>query len=797
MPVLKKEFSATGGPGIPPRWTRSAKQGIGTSYFAGSKVWFTISSGMINEVYYPTIDHPQIRDLQFLFTDGKSFFADERHLTHTKIEYLQDRVLGINLVNSDPKGNYQIEKEVIVNPHQSVLLIHVKLSGNLNFLKTLRVFSLLAPHLDIGGWGNNGYVCEVSGKEILVANKGITWLAFGGTVPFLKRSCGYVGTTDGWQDLKRNFEMDWTFDCAENGNIALTGELDLSKTKEFTLALAFGHNLEAAVTQLYQSLGVPYKEHRERFIEQWVRAAHNLLPLGKVSSDGGKLYCASHSLLLAHEDKTYPGAMIASLSIPWGEAKGDEDLGGYHLVWTRDMVNSASALLASGNLSTPLRALIYLACTQESDGGFYQNFWINGEPYWKGVQLDESAFPIMLAWKLKQADGLENFDPYHIILKAARYLIAKGPCTPQERWEENSGYSPSTLAANIAALICASEFARVKGDLKAAQFIQEYADFLECHIEDWTVTTQGTLVPGISRHYIRILPVDPVNPKPLEDPNQGIVPIRNRPPGEQWEFPAKEIVDPGFLELVRYGIRKPGDPLIEDSLKVIDAVLKVKTPFGPCWHRYNHDGYGQKDDGGPYTGTGKGRAWPLLTGERGHYEFACGRDVSPYIKALEGFSIATGLLPEQIWDEKDRPERKLFLGRPTGSAMPLMWAHAEYIKLLRSVQDHQVYDFIPLVAERYWKNRKSVSLEVWKFNRQPNSVKKGRALRIQAEASFILHWSKDGWNTSYDSQSISTSLGIDYVDLPIGTDQKAPIMFTFFWVQSKHWEGENFKVDVF
>jgi glucoamylase len=796
MADLKNNFPASGGPGIPPRWTRSAKDGIGTSYFAGSKVWFTISSGIVNEVYYPTIDHPQIRDLQFLFTDGKSFFVDERHLSRTKTEYLQEHVLGMKLINSDPKGNFQIEKEVIVNPHQSVLLIHTKLSGSSQTLKNLHVFSLLAPHLEIGGWGNNGYVCEVSGREILVANKGITWLAFGGTIPFLKRSCGYVGMTDGWQDLKKNMQMDWQFDSAENGNIALTGELDLSEHKEFTLALAFGHNLEAAVTQLFQSLGVTYEELRERFVEQWVRAVNHVIPLKQFSHDQGKLYSTSHSLLLAHEDKTYPGAMIASLSIPWGEAKGDEDLGGYHLVWTRDMVNSASALLASGNLSTPLRSLIYLACTQESDGGFYQNFWINGEPYWKGVQLDESAFPIILAWKLKQENGLKNFDPYHVILSGAKYLITKGPCTPQERWEENSGYSPSTLAANIASLFCASEFAREKGDLKTAQFILEYADFLECHIEDWTVTTQGTLVRGIPKHYIRILPVSPEDSRPLEDPNQGTLPIRNRAPGKQWEFPAKEVVDPGFLELVRYGIRKPGDPIIEDSLKVIDAILKVETPYGSCWRRYNHDGYGQREDGGPYTGTGRGRAWPLLTGERGHYELACGRDVNPYIKAIEGFSSATGLLPEQVWDEKDKPRLKLFLGRPTGSAMPLMWAHAEYIKLLRSVRDKQVYDFIPLIAERYWKNKKPNSLEVWKFNRQPKSVQKGTTLRILAEAAFTLHWSKDGWITCYDSRSSSTALGIDYLDIPTTRNQNSPILFTFFWTNANHWEGKNFKVDV-
>src|SRR4029453_8719457 len=254
------------------------------------------------------------------------------------------------------------------------------------------------------------------------------------------------------------------------------------------------------------------------------------------------------------------------------------------------MVKSASGLLACGNTELPLRSLIYLACSQRPDGGFYQNFWIDGEPYWRGIQLDEVAFPILLAWRLREAQALREFDPYPMVLRAARYLGEQGPATPQERWEENSGYSPSTLASNIAALVCAACFARERGDESTAAFLERYADFLECHVERWTVTTAGTLVPGVARHCIRIRPVDPDDSEPDEDPDRGFVPIRNRPPGAPAWFPAKEIVDAGFLELVRYGIRSAGDPLIEDSLRVVDAMLRVETPVGPCWRRYNHDG---------------------------------------------------------------------------------------------------------------------------------------------------------------------------------------------------------------
>ncbi len=315
-------------------------------------------------------------------------------------------------------------------------------------------------------------------------------------------------------------------------------------------------------------------------------------------------------------------------------------------------------------------------------------------------------------------------------------------------------------------------------------------------MEPWTVTTEGTLVPEIRRHFIRIHPVEVGDPQPPEDPNRGILLIHNRAPGLRFEFPAKEIVDAGFLELVRYGIRQPGDPLIEDSLRVVDTVLKVETPFGPCWRRYHHDGYGEREDGGPYQGWGKGRAWPLLTGERGHYELAAGRDVCRYIHALEGFAKGSGLLPEQVWDEPDQPEVHMYLGRPTGAAMPLMWAHAEYVKLLRSTADGQVFDFIPAVADRYRTHRDCASLEVWKPNRRVRSVRTGMTLRVQAPAPFALQWTRDEWRQAEDTRSTATALGIEYVDIPVPPGQRAPIRFTFLWTHGQRWEGHDYVVDV-
>ena len=475
----------------------------------------------------------------------------------------------------------------------------------------------------------------------------------------------------------------------------------------------------------------------------------------------------------------------------------DEDQGGYHLVWTRDMVNSVNAMLAAGDCATPIRALIYLDVCQEENGGFAQNFWIDGEPYWRGIQLDEVAFPILLAWRLKRENALQDFDPYPMVSRAAAYLVRHGPVTPQERWEEASGYSPSTLASNIAALICAACFTRERGDEATAKYLEEYADFLECHVESWTVTTEGTLLHGVTRHYMRILPASADNPNPDEDPNQGNITIANLQSGTRNVFPAKEVVDAGFLELVRHGVRSADDPIILDSLKVVDAVLKIDTPFGPCWHRYNHDGYGQRDDGAPFEGWGKGRVWPLLTGERGHYELAAGHNTKPFIQAMEKLASPTGLLPEQSWDSPDKPDAYMHCGRPTGSAMPLMWAHAEYIKLLRSVRDGKVSDLIPEVAKRYLGNGTNrCKFEIWKPMRQVRNVERGFILRIQVLARFHLHWSADEWKTVKDTASSNTVLGVEYVDIPVAAEQQGNIRFTFFWTATDSWEGRDYLVAI-
>jgi glucoamylase len=791
---------AFGWPGIEPRWTRSDKSGVGTAYSSSSQIWFTLWNGIVTEVYYPTVDRPQIRDLQYLISDGKSFLHEEKRDLTIKTARLSDHTLGYRCVNQDVRGRYTVTKDIICSPHSPCLLIRTRLKAKSKAIgDRLKLYALCAPHLEMGGYGNSGYVATANGMQILMAKKGGRWLAMGATVPFSKVSCGYVGTSDGYTDLHENYQMDWEFQHADDGNIALTGELDLSKTREFTLGLAFGNSEHRAVANLLQALGVPFAEHLAKYTAQWESGSIHLKHLEAYSFDRGHLYCSSFGLLHAHEDKSFAGALIASLAIPWGESKSDDDQGGYHLVWTRDMINSATALLASGDRETPLRALTYLAVSQSSDGGFAQNFWVNGDAYWNGVQLDEAAFPIMLAWRLYCEDALADFDPLNLVRKGATFLVRNGPVTGQERWEEASGYSPSTLASNIAALICAAVILRLRGERESAQFIEDYADYLESHIEEWTVTQMGSLVPDHPVHYIRLLPEAVGQGCPAEDKEERVLHIVNRAPSEENTFLARDVVDGGFLELVRYGIRSPLDPTIVASIEVIDAVLKVDTPSGPLWHRYNHDGYGQQANGSGFTNQGVGRGWPLLTGERGHYELAAGRTTKPYLRAMERFASDTGLLPEQSWDKANRPAIYMYLGRPTGSAMPLMWAHAEYVKLLRSTADGAVFDRIPEVSKRYLGKRDKLKrLEVWKPTRKVRRMHAGETLRIHGDSPFILHWSCDHGHSEFTIESSRNSLLIDYVDLSeVETVPNLAIQFTFFWIERQQWEGQDYVVTVF
>jgi glucoamylase len=796
---LDDDGPAFGSPGLEPRWTSSKKDAVSTAYAASSRIWFTASHGTLNEIYYPTIDRPQTRDMELLFTDEETFFHEEKRDFEYDFHYIDENALAIRIIANDITGRYTVTKEFITDPHHPVVLVNIKIEGDEDILSRLKCYALLAPHLDGGGAGNSARSLDIAGKRCILAWKNNVSLALGADCGFTRSSCGYVGCSDGYTDLSTHLRMTWNFGQALDGNLALMGEIDVAKHREFTFAIALGDGHHSALASMMQALSTPFVQHRKRFIDEW----HRALPpagLAELSTDGGKLMRVSQAIILTHEDKTYSGAFIASASIPWGASKSDDDLGGYHLVWTRDMVQSATALLACGRIETARGALVYLACTQHPDGGFAQNFWIDGNPYWVGIQLDEVAFPIILAWRIWKVDGLGKFDIITFITSAAAFLVRYAPVTQQERWEENAGYSPSTLAIVISALICAADILRAHGSEELSTFLEEYADWIEAHLDKWTTTTHGTLHPDIPYHYMRIRP--PAAGESFHDTRvpPGMIHIANRAPGEKFAFEARDIIDAGFLELVRYGIRRPDDPLIIDSLKVVDHVLKIDTPYGPCWRRYNHDGYGQRKDGGPFMGWGQGRAWPILTGERAHYELAAGNNVTPYITALEHFSSIGSMLPEQIWDYADLPSEEMYFGRSAGSAQPLVWAHAEYLKLLRSVADGKVYDRIPVVEQRYAvaRNMRTVHnhLGIFQVNRPISAVVQGGTLRIMDATRFSVTYTTDNWATKKELEArVVGRLGA-FADIPIAANQTGSIVFTLHWPEAGRWLGHNYEISI-
>lgn len=785
---------AFGRPGVAPKWTSSSKEGIGTALSKESPIWFTLAYGILNEIYFPRVDCANTRDAQYLITDGRTFFHEEKRDLEHHLEYADARTLAFRQTNTDPAGRYRIVKETITDPRSPVVLINTRFEPLKPETKDFQIYFLLAPHLGNQGMNNNGRAMEFEGRACLAAERSGTALAVMASVPYLKRSCGFVGASDGWTDLSRNNEITWEFDSATDGNIALMAQLDISEEQEWTLAIGFGADEEEAARVASESLARGWKAARDEYVKGWNDYCDGLVDLSAEGSDQGRTYYTSAMVLRAHEDRHNEGAVCASLSIPWGEIHGDQEMGGYHLIWPRDLCQTAGGALAAGDRELPLRILRYLTKIQFKDGGMPQNCWVDGKAYWSGIQLDEVAFPIMLAWRLWKADVLENFDPYAMVRAGASYIIRRGPASPQERWEEDAGISPSTLSAEIAALVCAAEMARARDDEQTAKLCERTADYWATNIERWLYTTGGQLFEGHAEYYVRLDALDPDTLETDDDPNTGVIHINNIP-SEESGHPVCDIIDGGFLELVRYGLRAADDEHIKKTLYVYDKALRVETSCGSSWHRYNHDGYGQKADGSAFDGTGVGRAWPLLTGERAHYEIAAGGDVRKLIKAMECFANTGAMIPEQVWDTRDIPEKFMYNGRPTGSAMPLVWAHAEYIKLLRSQRDRAVWDAIKPVYERYVVRGVTCDVQVWLFNHKLRTASVDRPLRFELNAPARLHWSADDWGTIEDTDLVDEGLGVYACEFAAGTLSAGAILkFTFFWTQENRWDGRDFSV---
>lgn len=768
--------------GLPTTWAPANKTGVGTSYEQTkdgqyqdsgptgiiSKVWFSIAQGIVTETSWGLIHEAQIKDLQLLMVGSDGVMEEERKDTQSKVDYLyKDNAgrplsLAYKVVSTSNNNKYVIEKHIFTDPDRQSLFVRMIITANEDGMTP---YLLVNPHMNNTGINDVAYVSN----DYLNAREGSDRFMSlqvrdnsGKGSAFEQVSAGFVGESDGWTDLHADGKMDFSYEYADHGrgSVAMTGKLHPMKkgeTRTFDLAVGFGVSHDSAVGQATATLNQGYTDVLKRFNGEgdYIGWSDYVAKLGGLSSmwsatgDGGALLQASAMVLKAHEDKTNAGAVVASLAIPWGDTVTSESYQtGYRAVWVRDFYQVATAFLALGDKDTALTAFRYLykfqvdKNTQNNHPGgavgwFLQKTHVDGQQEWTRVQMDQVAMPIMLAWNLWKSGAMDDAELrswYTKMLKpAAEFLVNGGdvhlsdntttiipPASQLERWEEQPGYSPSTVAAIITGLVVAADIAKsVANDPGAAAWYDKKADAFEQQLESTMVTHTGYY--GNKTYYLRV--TRNTNP---EDGN--VIDSSNG----QRAFSEKEVLDPGFLELVRYGIRHPKDPAILNSIIAVDdkrddAASRIFYTFGPekfpGWRRYAQgDGYGERiDNGANFIGNDshtRGRVWPIFTGERGHYELElakanAGGTLPPkeatrikdtYVKAMEKFANEGYMLPEQIWDDVgDNSTHHYVTGEGTGSATPLAWSHAEYVKLVRSLADGNTFNSYPIVRDRYWK----------------------------------------------------------------------------------------------
>jgi glucoamylase len=675
--------SAPGAPGTLPTWTPGSKEAVGTATSVNSRVWFTLEGGILTEVYYPRLDTADVRTLEFAVSDGKKIWIDSRDLLHS-IERINENALAFRQTSRDPEGHFALTKTYITDPQCDTLLIDVTFSG----APSDSLYVLYDPSLKNSGYGDTGF----SQDQALIAQKEGVATALISSGGFAQMSSGFAGASDGYTDLLLHHRLDWEYARAENGNVVQVARIP--STGHFTLALGFGPMPLEAVENARSSLRRSFASVSADYVQGWTKY---LGGLRHVSEHYRTQFQLAAMVLKAHEDKTYAGAMIASMSIPWGFAVPSDkpNVGGYHLIWSRDLYEVATGLMAAGDRAAAERALNYLLTVQQKpDGSFPQNSWLDGRPYWTALQMDEISYPMILAWQLAKTDP----DTWRRHIRpAAEFIVAHGPATQQERWEEVSGYSPSTMAAEIAGLVCAADIARQNRANDEAERYMRIADEWAGNVENWLVTTSGHLGGRLASqgYYIRI--------DNNTDPNDGYqLDVHNG--GGIWD--ERDVVDAGFLEFVRLGIRSPDDETISRSLEIIDSTIRVETPNGASFRRYNHDGYGDTSFGGPWLGEGIGRLWPIFTGERGEYEIARGRDATAYLEAMLHFANAGGMIPEQVWDRAGATPSRFVFGSGTGSATPLAWSMAQFIRLVVCAEEKRIVEQPEVVAAHFLKHKR-------------------------------------------------------------------------------------------
>jgi glucoamylase len=685
---------APGAPGTAADWVPGDKDGFGTARGTDSKVWYTLSRGKLSDVYYPRIDTPSIRDSQFVVSDGASFTDREDADATSKVTLVDDHSMTYRLTTTATSGAWRLTKTFVTDPGRSTVLEKVSFESLTG--APLQLFLLHDPALNLTGDNDTG--SSTDGGALLSTDGTVSSAVV--TSPAMDMtSSGYLGTSDGWTDLRDDHAMDWTYSADKAGNVVQTGRVPVDgvATTDVTVAIGFseGDDTAAALQTATTSLTQGFAATRTAYDAGWHTYLSSLRPAPTSVGSHTTEWNVSAMVLAASEDKTYRGGFVASPGKPWAWANSLQFLPVYHAVWSRDLYQIMTGLLAVGDHAAADRTLTYLwEHQQKPDGSFPQNSRLDGTPVFGDLQMDEVAFPIVMAWELGRT-GAEDWA--HVKL-SADYIVAHGPSTPQERWENIGGYSPATIGAEVAGLVLASQIATANGDKASAKTYFQTADRWAENVEGWTATSTGPY--SKQRYYLRITKSG--------TPDSGtVVQVSDGGP----LIDERYLVDPSFLDLVRLGVKKTGDPVIRNSLAVVDDQLGYRTANGQFWHRASFDGYGEQPDGSQWEpsdpGSGKtiGRGWPLLSGERAEYALQAGDDATA-ARLFEAMAKSSDddshLLPEQVWDDNPPSGEPGFTpGEPTFSAMPLAWTHAQFARLAVSLDLGYNIDTPRVVACRY------------------------------------------------------------------------------------------------
>ena len=726
---IKAQGIAPGGPGGNADWLPSNKTGFGTSYTTASNVWFTLEGGRLSEVYYPLLDTPSVRNLDFVITDGQSFAVKAQDAsTSTRLVnpdhggreehhgWRKDgddpNSLTYQIVNTDTANRWRLTTTFVTDPSRTTLLIDVEFTS-LNG-QPYQLYAIYQPQLNnptVEAPLNESGITQ--GNALLASDaQGKVASAFVASPAFTETSNGYLGTSDGETDLSQHYQLTAHYASAPNGTVVQTGRLPLTGlwgSRHLTLALGFAAAESVALDTANASLGAGFNQISQEYAEGWDQYLNSLRdpPPSLFTKHQRHLYAVSAMVLAASEDKTFRGGFVASPTMPWAWGTGlINPSGPYHAVWSRDLYEIVTALLVDGDLAGAGRALDYLFNVQQKpDGSFPQNSKLDGTPVFGGLQLDEVGDPIILAYQLGRTDAAT----WSHVKRAADFLVNfvssdghPAPFTPGERWENQSGYSPSSTASEIAGLVCAAHIAQANGDAVSAQLYLNTADSWQSQLEKWMVTTNGPFSP--LPYYLRL----------TKDGMPNVGTTYGLGDGGPSVIDQRKVADAGFLELVRLGIKPAYDLVIINSLKVVDAQIATTTPNGTFWHRYNFDGYGETATGAPWgvtspdTFTTHGRLWPIFAGERGEYDLAAYNvfGAEAHLIAISRTSNDGDLLPEQVWDDQPPAGQPGFVsGTGTFSATPLEWTHAQFIRLAFDIAAGRLLEQPAIVADRYLRRQ--------------------------------------------------------------------------------------------